>query len=222
MKNIILTGASDGLGKEFAKLCISQNINIIALCRTKPDYDCDFIKMDLTDEESMINACNIIKEKYSNFNAFINCAGVPGIQKLNEITYSCLDDLMKINCIAPMFLTSQLIDLIKNNEADIINVGSTIGLKQGYENQLAYTTSKWALRGTSYNLQLELKKHNCRVIQLNVGGMNTKMHEKYTGNKIENPDEWMNPQDIADIMLYTLKLPKKIEISEITINRKNV
>lgn len=88
--------------------------------------------------------------------------------------------------------------------------------------QLAYTTSKWALRGTSYNLQLELKKYNCRVIQLNVGGMNTRMHEKYTGTKIENPDAWMNPRDIADIMLYALKLPKKIEISELTINRKNV
>lgn len=52
--------------------------------------------------------------------------------------------------------------------------------------------------------------------------MNTRMHEKYTGNKIENPDAWMNPRDFADIMLYTLKLPKKIEISEIEINRKNV
>ena len=170
----------------------------------------------------MLDACDLIKQKYSKFDALINCAGVPGIQKLNEITYSCLDILMKINSVAPMFLTSQLIDLIKENEADIINVGSTIGLKQGYENQLVYTTSKWALRGTSYNLQLELKKYNCRVIQLNVGGMNTRMHEKYTGNKIENPDEWMDPKDIADVMLYTLNLPKKVEISEITINRKYI
>lgn len=222
MKNIILTGASDGLGREFAKLCLDNGFNIIALCRTKPDYKCDFIPMDLTNEESMINACNTIKEKYNKFDALINCAGVPGIQKLDEITYSCLDNLMKINSIAPMFLASQLIQLIKDNEADIINVGSTIGLKQGYENQLAYTTSKWALRGTSYNLQLELKKYNCRVIQLNVGGMNTRMHEKYTGKKIENPDEWMNPKDIASIMLYTLTLPKKIEVSDITINRKVV
>ena len=52
--------------------------------------------------------------------------------------------------------------------------------------------------------------------------MNTRMHEKYTGKKIENPDEWMNPRDIANTMLYCLKLPKKVEISEITINRKNL
>ena len=51
MKNIILTGASDGLGKEFAQRSLKKdkNTNIIALCRTKPDYECDFISTDLTD-----------------------------------------------------------------------------------------------------------------------------------------------------------------------------
>lgn len=222
MKTIVLTGASDGLGKEFAKVCLKNKIDIIALCRTKPEYESTFIKVDLTKENSIINACDIIKEKYRKFDALVNCAGVPGIQKLEEITYGCLDNVMKINSIAPMFITSQLIHLIKENEADIINVGSTIGIKQGYLDQLAYTTSKWALRGTSYNLQLELKKCKSRVIELNVGGMNTRMHEKYTGKKIENPEEWMQPQDIANLMLYLLNLPKNVEVSEITVNRKNI
>ena len=220
MKRVILTGASDGLGKKFGELCVANNIEVVALCRTKPSYDCVFIKTDLTDENSMIDACNEIKEKCFNFDALINCAGVPGIQEPNKITYDVLENLMKINSIAPVFLSSQLFDLIKENCADIINVGSTIGLKQGYPNQLAYTTSKWALRGTSYNLQVELANTKSRVIQFNVGGMNTRMHEKYNGKKIENPKEWMQPEDIAQIMLYTLNLPKQIEISEITINRK--
>lgn len=77
------------------------------------------------------------------------------------------------------------------------------------------------MRGTSYNLQLELKNENCRVIQFNVGGMNTKMHTKWTGKEIEHPEEWMAPKDIANLMFYLLNLPKNIEISEITINRKN-
>lgn len=222
MKRIILTGASDGLGKEFGKICTQNNIQIIALCRTKPEYECEFIKTDLSDEKSITKSCELIKEKYNKFDALVNCAGVPGVQKLEEITYDCMDNLMKINTIAPMFLSAQLMKLIKENEADIINVGSTVGTKQGYLDQLAYTTSKWAIRGTSYNLQLELKKYNCRVIQFNVGGMNTRMHEKYNGTKIENPDEWMNPEDIAELMLNILNLPKKVEVSEITINRKSV
>lgn len=223
MKNIILTGASDGLGKEFAKKCLQEgDINIIAICRTKPDYDCDHISTDLTDDKSIENSCNIIKEKYKKIDALINCAGVPGVQKLEEVTYDVLDDLMKINVLAPIYLATQLITLIKESEADILNVGSTIGTKAGYPDQIAYTTSKWAMRGTSYNLQLELKKYNCRVIQFNVGGMNTRMHTKWTGKEIEHPEEWMDPADIADLMLHILKMPKMIEVSEITINRKVV
>ena len=223
MRNIILTGASDGLGKEFAKRCLKdKDINIIALCRTKPDYQCDFIKTDLTDDKSIENACSIIKKRYNKISALINCAGVPGVQKLEEVSYDVLDNLTKINVLAPIYLTTQLISLIKESEADILNVGSTIGTKAGYTDQIAYTTSKWAMRGTSYNLQLELKKYNCRVIQFNVGGMNTRMHTKWTGKKIEHPEEWMNPADIANLMLYILNLPKMIEISEITINRKVV
>ena len=221
MKTLVLTGASDGLGKEFGKLCVKNNFKVVALYRKKPDYKCEFIKTDLTDEKSIENACNIIKKDYKKIDAIINCAGVPGIQKLEEVTYDVLDELMKINVLAPIYLITQLITLIKQSEADILNVGSTIGTKAGYENQIAYTTSKWAMRGTSYNLQLELKKSNCRVIQFNVGGMNTRMHAKWTGKEIECPEEWMQPEDVANIMLYILNLPKKIEISEIMINRKN-
>ena len=222
MKNIILTGASDGLGKEFAKTCIENNINIIALCRTKPRYDCIHIYTDLADENSIKNSCEEIKRIYNKFDALVNCAGIASVEKIEEINYSSLENVMKVNTIAPMFIISELFDLIKQNNADIINVGSTVGTKSGYENQLAYTTSKWALRGASYNLQLELKKCNCRVIQFNVGGMNTRIVAKVTGEEIKNSDEWMDPADIGKLILYILTLPKKIEVSEITINRKNI
>ena len=52
--------------------------------------------------------------------------------------------------------------------------------------------------------------------------MNTRMHTKWTGKEIEHPEEWMSPADIAELMMYILKLPKMIEVSEITINRKVV
>ena len=222
MKTIILTGASDGLGKEFGKLFVSTGGEIIAICRTKPDYPCEFIKCDLSNEKSMINACNIIKEKFNNFDALINCAGVQCIEPTNNTPYEKLEYVMKVNTIAPMFLISSLFDLIKQNEADIVNVGSTVGLKSGPINQMGYTTSKWAIRGTSENIGAELKKTTCRVIQFNAGGMYTKFIEKYNGEKISNldPKDWIAPEDMAKVLLMVLQLPKNIEISDITVNRK--
>lgn len=219
MKRIILTGGSDGLGRAFALQGVKDGVEIISLSRRKPDYPCVHIKTDLTSEKSMEDACKIIKEKYAKFDALVNCAGLISVQEPNKITYKELEDTIKVNTLAPIYLTSLLFDELKNNEADVLNVGSTVGTK-AYQNQCAYTTSKWAIRGASLNTQLEFAKTKCRCIQFNPGGMNTKFWEKYNGMKIENPDEWMKPEDVADVMWYTLKLPKKLEVSEITINRK--
>jgi len=221
MKRIIITGASDGLGKEFAKLCVAEQIEIVSLSRSKPDYPCVHIPTDLTKDTSIAAAANLIKQKYAAFDALVNCAGVFSEQAADEITYDELEVSMKVNSLAPIFLTSQLFDLIKKNEADILNVGTTAIFK-GYTNQCTYSSSKWAIRGTSLSLQAELAKTKCRVIHFNPGGMNTKFYDKYNGDKRADPKNWMNPLDVAAVMLYTLKLPKQLEVSEITINRKSL
>ena len=220
MKRVILTGASDGLGQQIGELLANENVEVIALCRTKPNYKCKFIQCDLLKESDIVNASKTITEKYADFNVLINCAGIPCIQPTNNTPYYEFENVMKVNVIAPMFLISNLFDLIKANEADIINIGSTVGTKAGPVNQVGYVTSKWAIRGTSLNLQNELKNTNCRVVQVNVGGMNTHMHEKYNGSKIENPKEWIDPKDMAMFIIQILHLPKSMEISEVSINRK--
>lgn len=215
---IIVTGASDGLGKEFARLCIAEGLEIISLSRTQPDYPCVYIKTDLTDEKSIQNAVDVIKDKYSKFDALVNCAGVFSTQDIEDINFENLENVMKVNVIAPLFLTSKLFNLIKSNEADILNVGSTAG-KKGNAKECVYGASKWSIQGFSQSLQAELKNTKSRVILFNPGGMRTKFFEKFL-KKEKDVSTFMNPHDIAGVMLYTLKLPKQIEVSEIVLNRK--
>ncbi len=221
MKKIIILGASDGLGKAIASLCLKEKIEVINVSRTA----CDIpgvvnLACDLSIEEDINNTSNLIKEKYNDFDAIINCAAIVAMEKINEITYSKFERAFKINTIAPLYLLSLLFDNIVKNEADILNIGTTADLKAGFNDQLAYTSTKYGLRGGSYNIGLELAKTKSRMIYVHCGGMNTRMHEKDYGLKIDNPEEWMDPIDVADIILYLLKLPKQIEITEITISRK--
>lgn len=220
MKRVILTGASDGLGRALGKKCVTEGVEVVALCRTQPDYECKFIPTDLTDATSMQDACATIRERYAEFDALINCAGIQKIQPSGAVDYQNMEELFRVNTLAPIFLTSELFMQIKENSADILNVGSTCGTKAGYPGETAYTTSKWGLRGTSYTLQAELKNTKCRVIQFNPGGMNTRIKAKDTGVEVSDPENWMRPEDVADVMFYTLTLPKQLEVSEITINRK--
>lgn len=220
MKRVILTGASDGLGRAFGRKCVECGVEVVALCRTEPDYPCAFLPTDLTDEWSMKEACDKIRKEFSGFDALINCAGIQKVQENGEVDYGDMEELFRVNTLAPIFLTSELFGCIKESGADILNVGSTCGTKPGYQGEVAYTTSKWGLRGTSYTLQSELKATDCRVIQFNPGGMNTRIKAKDTGIEVTDPENWMKPEDVADVMLYVLNLPKQLEVSEITINRK--
>ncbi|MCL1902216.1 MAG: SDR family oxidoreductase [Alphaproteobacteria bacterium] len=220
MKRIILIGGSDGLGHAFAELCAASGIEIVNLSRTPSDAATVNIKCDLSRESDINAAVNEIKSKYSEFSAIVNSAAIVGMEKINEITWEKFNKTWVINAIGPLYLMSQLFDNIKRNSADILNIGTTAILKEGYENQLGYLSSKWGLLGGSQNLRLELKGTLCRVIHAHVGGMNTRLHYKDYGATIDDDSDWMNPKDVAVIMLRTLQQPKQIEITEITIARK--
>lgn len=219
MKKIILTGVSEGLGYEVAKLCLEKGIEVVGLSRTKPNLAITHLSVDLTNEKRVEEVCEEILQNHSNFDCLINCAGVLSVKELENIEYEELYNLFQVNVLSPAILVSRLIKQIKQNSADIVNVGSTVGLK-AYEKQLAYGASKWAMKGMSQNLQLELKKTKSRVISFNPGGFKSRIFEKATNQKVELGDEWMEPKDLAKLMLQLLELPKNMEVSEIVINRK--
>ncbi len=218
MKKVILTGGSDGLGEAFGKLCLENGIEVVSLSRSAPSYKAVHINTDLSSETSIHNAAKTIISNHGEFDALVNCAGVYSAQDPDDISYSELERILKINTVAPAYLISQLFDVIKTNNADIMNVGSTVGTK-AYQNQLAYGASKWAMRGLSQNLQLELKETKCRVIQFNPGGFKSKLVQKFDG-KDADLSKFMNPVDLATLMLQILQLPKSLEVSEILVNRK--
>lgn len=221
MKQIILIGGSDGLGRSFAELCTNSDIQIINISRTPCTIEgVKNIKCDLAIEADVKNAANEVKTKYSNFDAIVNTAAIVGMEKMGEITYEKFNHAWQVNTIAPLFFLSELFNIIVKNEADVLNVGTTMDLKEGLPDQLAYTATKYGLRGGSYNIGMELKKTKSRMIYVHCGGMNTEMHKKDYGAIIEDPNAWMKTEDVAKILLSLLKLPKQIEISEITINRK--
>lgn len=223
MRLAIITGASDGLGKAIADVLMKNKIKVVNISRTPSTLKgIENISCDLSKQEDIDRAVDIIKSKYSNFNILINNAAIVGYEKTNEITYEKFERTWKINAIAPLYLISKLFDLIVKNEADIINIGTTNSqhAHPGLENQLAYCASKYGLRGGSYNISAELKKTKSRLIHIYMGGFQSKMHEKDYGLVMTDPENWLKTTDLAEIILFLINLPKQIEISEITINRK--
>lgn len=216
---IVITGASDGLGQELALLYKERGERVISLSRSLPSDDIDHIKTDLTKPKDVERAAKAVLKIKEPLRALINCAGVMSIEPLAKITATEVERVFKTNVQSAIQLTSLLVERIKKDNADIVNVASTVGTK-AYADQASYGASKWAMRGFSQNLQLELKTTRCRVISFCPGGFVSDIFKKATGKGIQNPNEWMDPADLAAFMMSILDLPKNMEVSEVIINRK--
>ncbi len=216
---VILTGSNGGLGTELVNIFQKNNWEVVGISRNKNEnQQYDHIEADLTKEDDIEKVAKTIKDSHPDFNAIINCAAKLNIEKLDKIDYKNTESLIKLNLIAPMMLVSRLKKEILKNEADIVNIGSTIGFK-AYEEQAAYGSSKWGLRGFNENLRIEFKGTKVRVISFNPGGFKSQIFEKATGIK-PNLSAYMEPKQLAETIFFILNLPKTMEVSEIVINRK--
>ncbi len=216
---IVITGASDGLGLEVAKLYKQAGKKVVNVSRRKSEAADVQILHDLTKGDEIKAAAEEVLEQGDALEVLINCAGVFTGEPLGSITEDEIKRTMATNVKAPILLVSNLIERIKQDGTDIVNVASTVGTKATSE--FVYGPSKWAVRAFSNNLQQELKNTSSRVITFCPGGFKSKLFEKATGHdNTGDGSEWMKAEDLAVCMKQLLDLPKNMEVSEIISNRK--
>jgi NAD(P)-dependent dehydrogenase (short-subunit alcohol dehydrogenase family) len=215
----VITGASDGLGLALAKLLVAKGESVMCLSRNDPKVDgIMHITCDLTNEAAINIAAAALIARPEPLQALVNCAGVSSRQPLASLTGAEAARIYTTNAIGPVLLTARLLDRIKKDGADVVNV-ATAGLK-GNPDEAAYSSSKWALRGFTQNLQVEFKDTQCRAISFCPGGMSTAFFDKFDKTLAPHNATWMNPAEVAKLLLAILELPKTIEVSEIVINRR--
>ncbi len=217
---IVITGASDGLGRQLAKLYKKSGGTVVNISRRECQYADYNLLHDLTNGQQIIKAAQEVKSIDEPLETIINCAGVFTAQSLGSITEDEIKRTMASNVKATVLLISELIERIKKDGSDIVNVVSSAGTKAATE--YVYGASKWAVRGFTQGLQIELKNTPCRVVSFCPGGMDTGLFEKAINKKVSGQENWMKTEDMAIFIKQILDLPKNMEVSEVMINRKSV
>ncbi|MNI24944.1 putative oxidoreductase [compost metagenome] len=98
--------------------------------------------------------------------------------------------------------------MLNQNSGNIINIASTAG-ERGFATGSAYCASKFALLGLTESLLQEVRKSNIRVVALTPSTVNTELAAN-AGLKIGDEDRMMQPEDVAELALATLRLPERV------------
>lgn len=148
-KNIIITGATDGIGLAAAKSIAKKGYHV-SLVGRNPDKgikaletiiahsgneNLDFFECDLSLVANVKDLADIIKQKHSKIDVLLNNAG--GANKAKQITSEGLEKTFATNQMNYFVLSTELLDILsESNDARIVNVASNahIGAEVDYEN----------------------------------------------------------------------------------------
>ena len=174
MKKIIITGASDGLGKAIARELKENELILISKDENKlkelsSELNCKYYVCDLKD----YNKIEEVVSKIEEVDILINNAGIWLAGDLEENTFEQISNCIDVNTKAPIYMTKAVLPIMrKNKQGHIINVCS----QSSFDNDdfsTVYNASKWAMRGFNRSIQRVLSKENIKVTGFYPGFMQT-------------------------------------------------
>lgn len=176
-KVAIITGAAQGIGKEFALNFAKNGASIVIadLNEEKSNEtkdlivneggECSFVKTDITKIESIENlVCETQKIYGDKIDILANVAGVCIQEDIFDSTEKTWDFTMNINLKGMFFLSKEVAKVMaKNKEGKIVNISSTSGFITSSRCMMAYDVSKAAVRMLTTGLAEWLGPYNINV-----------------------------------------------------------
>ena len=183
MTTIMITGASRGLGLEFARQFYSEECRVIATCRNPKKAnelnsigDIDVHSLDVTDDKSVANLAD--KLRGENIDILINNAGVIGQRDgFGRLDYDIWAETMDTNVFGPMRVAEAFRDNVMNSEKkQMIFITSRMGsITEAVPNAYVYRSSKAALNMAVKCLSVELEQQGLIAVLFHPGHVQTDM-----------------------------------------------
>lgn len=225
----IVTGAGRGIGRAIAVTLAQHGARVCLAARSAKELQsvrsesealgaqAISIPTDMSSEEEIVSLVHETVEQFARPDIVVNNAGIGTFGPLVETTVEQWDRLMAVNARGPFLLCREAIPYLKQQEyAFIINIASVVGTK-GYANQAAYSASKHALMGLTKALAREVHADGIRAHAICPGGVDTQLVTD------ARPDldrsVLMQPQEIADIVLFWLTRRGNAVVDEVLVRR---
>lgn len=186
-KNILVTGASSGIGKATAIECARAGAQVVISGRNQTRLEetlhlmdgqgHSIIKADLSIPEQI----RLLAENISTLDGIVHCAGITKNIPFKFASLDNMEEVMRINFYAPSELTRMLLKHKKIQKgASIVFISSISGLSCSAPASSIYSASKGAVNGLVKGMALDLASQNIRVNTINPGVVETHIFDNGT------------------------------------------
>jgi len=188
-KNVLITGAARGLGKEMALVLAKEGCNIIVNDRTMSEevtktvseikalgVKAEFVVADVSDFESCKKMASTIKEKFEKLDILVNNAGITKDRTLKKMTPEEWYPVINVNLNSLYNVTHNVLELMPEG-GRIINISSVAGISGNF-GQTNYASTKAGVIGFTKSLAKEVGKKKITVNAVAPGFIKSAMTDK--------------------------------------------
>lgn len=234
-RNVLLTGATSGIGAATARLLASKGYRLI-LCGRRQDR-LDQLRSELSshtavttrafdvrDNEAVKAALGSLPSGWKRIDVLINNAGnAHGLDPVHKGSVADWDAMIDINVKGLLYVSREIIpDMTQRNAGHIINIGSVAG-KEVYPNGNVYCASKFAVDALSKGMRIDLNPFGIKVTCIHPGLVETEfslVRFKGDAEKASSVYKGLKPltgEDIAEVILYVLSTPDHVVIADMVV-----
>jgi NAD(P)-dependent dehydrogenase (short-subunit alcohol dehydrogenase family) len=209
---IIVTGASQGIGRGIAVACSRKGASVVLAARTEAKVsdvadeiraqggDALAIPTDVTDEAQVARLVERTLDRYGRIDGLVNSAGVAPLAPIAQTSLQMWERTMAVN-VTGTFLCCRAVwtPMVERGGGSILNISSGAG-KRAHAEWVAYCASKWAVMGLTESLALEGFPLGIRVNALCPGPTATSM--RHAAFPDEDTSRLLTPDEVAEAALF--------------------
>jgi len=208
--NIILTGASDGIGLQLALMLDKPGVSLLLVGkREKASIDpglashLHYLSVNLDNPTGIQQVATAVYELgWDSVDMVIHNAGIGWIGASGDQPWSSIDELLSVNCLAPIALTHCLLPYLLKANGKIVFIGSSV-THQACPSFSVYAASKAVIAGLARSLRLELQD-KVRVQLVHPGPTKTTMHTKAGLKNHWSRQLFRAPSNVANEILWAI------------------
>ena len=226
----VVTGASSGIGKAIALSLAGHGAELYLAARRKELLEAvakeaqalgsraHACPVDLTKDEDIRGLGEHLQKDFGHVNILVLCGGAIAHGTLEKASLADFDLLYRSNVRGHYALIQALLPMLRKGPGQIVFINSSAGLRSP-AGVGQFSATQHAFRTIADSLRDEINADGIRVLSVYPGRTATPRIEKLFGKegRAYKPELLMQPEDIAEMVTHSLRLPRTAEVTDISI-----